>query len=73
MVLPEGDGVTIKVQTSKRDVCYLWHQMLKLKQGPMAVLITLPPTSLLTALVKAVWPSCENKAQGPPFSDRDPS
>ena len=65
MVLPEGDGVTIKVQTSKRDVCYLWHQMLKLKHGPTAVLTALPPQACVQLSSKLCGPPAKTKPRVP--------
>ena len=65
MVLPEGDGVTIKVQASKRGVCCLWHQMLKLKHGPTAVLTALPPQACLQLSSKLCGPPAKTQPRVP--------
>ena len=46
--------------------------LLKLKHGSIIVFLNADITSLFTALIKAVYPSCEDKAQGPLLSDGDP-
>lgn len=55
------------VTAAARDIT-----LLKLKHGSIIVFLNADITSLFTALIKAVYPSCEDKAQGPLLSDGDP-